>query len=123
MTAWATRRVFSKACFLGGIIAMSGACYALGLTEEISNRRVHTIEDRIIGTGQRSAFLAYVERRKMRSASLAESVSTGDVLPQEGVTYYDIPLHFGAGLNRCAVIAGKPTIVDPRTRRVVEVIE
>jgi hypothetical protein len=42
------------------------------------------------------------------------------ILPQEGVTYYDIPLHFGAGLNRCAVIAGKAVIVDPRTRRVVE---
>jgi hypothetical protein len=59
----------------------------------------------------------------MRSASLIERVSVGDVLPQEGVTYYDIPFYFGVGLYRCAVIAGKAAIVDPRTDRVVEVIE
>jgi Protein of unknown function (DUF1236) len=123
MSAWATKRGISKACFLGGIIAMSGACYAFGISRETSTGGARTKEDRIIGTSQRSAFLAYVERRQMRSASLAGGVSAGDVLPQEGVTYYDIPLHFGAGLNRCVVIAGKAAIVDPRTRLVVEVIQ
>ncbi len=123
MNAWTATRGISKACVLGGIIAISGACYAFCLSDEISNRRVRTEEDRIIGTSQRPAFLAYVERRQMRSASFVERVSAGDVLPLEGVTYYDIPLHFGAGLNRCVVIAGNAAIVDPRTRRVVEVIE
>jgi hypothetical protein len=106
-----------------GIIAMSGACYAFSPSQEIGNRSVRTTEDNIIGASQRSAFLAYVERRQMRSAALVEGVSVGDVLPQEGVTYYNIPLYFGAGLHRCAVIAGKAAIVDPRTGRVVEVIE
>jgi Protein of unknown function (DUF1236) len=123
MKTLTARRGISRACVVGGIIAISGACYAFGPSDEISNRNVQTKEDRIIGTSQRSAFLAYVERRQMRSASLSEKVFAGDVLPQEGVTYYDIPLHFGAGLNRCAVIAGDAVIVDPRTRRVVEVIE
>jgi hypothetical protein len=123
MNAWSARRAISKVCFFGGVIAMSGACYAFGLSDAIGARNVHTKEDSIIGTSQRSAFLAYVERRQMRSAALVEKVSAGDALPQEGVTYYDIPLHFGAGLNRCAVIAGRAVIVDPRTRRVVEVIE
>jgi hypothetical protein len=123
MNAWTARRSISRACVFGGIIAMSGAWYAFGLSDEISNRSARTREDTIIGTGQRSAFLAYVERRQMRSALLNEKVAAGDVLPQEGITYYDIPLRFGAGLNRCVVIAGKAAIVDPRTRRVVEVIE
>jgi hypothetical protein len=123
MNAWTARRGISKACFFVGVIAMSGACYAFGLPDEISDRGVRTREDSIIGASQLSAFLTYVERRQMRSASLVERVSVGDVLPQEGVTYYDIPLYFGAGLYRCAVIAGKAAIVDPRTGRVVEVIE
>jgi hypothetical protein len=123
MNAWTARRGISKAFFFAGIIAMSGACYAFGLSDEISDRGVRTREDSIIGASQRSAFLTYVERRQMRSASLVERVSVGDVLPQEGVTYYDIPLYFGAGLYRCAVIAGKAAIVDPRTGRVVELIE
>jgi hypothetical protein len=123
MNEWTTTPGISKACFIGGIIAMSGACYALGLSGEASNRTVRAKEDSVIGTNQRPAFLAYVERRQMPSASLVERVSVGDVLPQSGVTYYDIPLYFGAGLYRCAVIAGKAAIVDPRTDRVVEVIE
>jgi Protein of unknown function (DUF1236) len=123
MNAWTERRGISKACVFVGIIAMSGACYAFGRSDEIGNRRVRTMEESIVGASQRSVFLAYVERRKMRSSSLVKRVSVGDVLPQEGVTYYDIPLHFGAGLYRCAVIAGKAAIVDPRMGRVVEVIE
>jgi hypothetical protein len=121
MNAWTARRSISKACVLGGIIAISGACYAFGLSDEASPR-VQTKEDRIIGTSQRSEFLAYVERRQMRS-SFVERVFAGDVLPQEGVTYYDIPFRFGAGLDRCVIIAGKAVIVDLWTRRVVEVIE
>jgi hypothetical protein len=122
MRARTAIRGISKACALGGIIVISGACYAFGLSDETGDRRLQPSEDRIIGTGQRSAFLAYVARRQMRS-SFVGRVSAGDVLPQEGVTYYDIPLHFGAGLDRCVVIAGKAVIVDPWTRRVVEVIE
>jgi hypothetical protein len=100
-----------------------GSTLRLGLSDETSNRRVQSKEDRIIGTSQRSAFLAYVERRQMRSALLVERVSMKDVLPQEGVTYCDIPLYSGAGPYRCAVIAGNTAIVDPKIGRVVEVIE
>jgi hypothetical protein len=122
MNTLTTRRYISKACFFGGIIAMSGACYAFGVLEDGGDHSA-TIKSRIIGSDQRSSFLAYVARRQMRSASLVGKVSAGDVLPQEGVSYYDIPLGFGAGLNRCVFIAGKAAIVDPRTRRVIEVIE
>jgi hypothetical protein len=95
MNEWTTTPGISKACFIGGIIAMSGACYALGLPDEASNRTVRAKEDSVIWTDQRPAFLAYIERRQMPSASLVERVSVGDVLPQSGVSYYDIPLYFG----------------------------
>jgi hypothetical protein len=123
MNTLTTKRSISKACLFGGIVAMSGACYALGVSEDGGDRSAMIKEARIIGSGQRSAFLAYVARRQMHSASLVGKLSAGDVLPQEGVSYYDISLGFGAGLNRCVFIAGKAAIVDPRTRRVIEVIE
>jgi len=123
MNAWMTSRGISKSCYFGGMLAISGACCVISLPGGIGSPGVGAREGGVIGSSQRSAFLAYVERRRMRSASSVEGVSAGDVLPQDGVIYYDIPLRFGAGLDRCAVIAGRAVIVDPETRRVVEVID
>jgi hypothetical protein len=65
MKAWAVRRGISKVCLFGGIIAMPGACYAFGLSDEIGNRSVPVKEDSIIGTSQGAAFFAYIERQQM----------------------------------------------------------
>src|SRR5271170_1992418 len=94
---------YQKLAFFVGVAAMCGACYGFALLE-IGDREVRTkAPSIIIGADQRAAFLAYVGRRQMRLGSLLERVSAGEVLPEEGVTYYDIPLSFGAGLYRCAV--------------------
>jgi hypothetical protein len=72
---------------------------------------------------QRSKFLAYVKRQRPISRSLTSRVSVGDVLPDSGLLYYDIPLSYGLGLFRFTVVDGETVIVDPRTSRAVGVID
>jgi hypothetical protein len=45
------------------------------------------------------------------------------VLPETGVTYYDVPPRFGASPYRYTVVNGETVLVEPRTRRIVQVVE
>ena len=50
-------------------------------------------------------------------------MSVGDILPESGVRYYDIPLRYGAPFYRCVVIGDRVAIVDPSTGGVIQVID
>jgi hypothetical protein len=76
----------------------------------------------VIAVDQKPTFLAYVKRHQMRSR-LVDRVAVGDILPDSGVTYYDIPLHYGAPFYRCAVIGEQVVIADPRSGRVIQVVD
>jgi len=45
------------------------------------------------------------------------------VLSETGVTYYDVPQSFGITPYRYTVVNGRTVLVEPRTRRIVQVIE
>ena len=47
----------------------------------------------------------------------------GAVLPEEGVTYYDVPQEYGVRDYRYTVVNGRTVLVDPRTHRIIEVVE
>jgi hypothetical protein len=78
----------------------------------------------LLGVDQRPRFREYVVRERVPSYRYRESVAVGAVLPEEGVRYYDVPseYHVAPGY-RYTVVNDRPVLVDPRTRRVVEVIE
>jgi hypothetical protein len=44
------------------------------------------------------------------------------VLPEAGVTYYDVPPEYSVREYRYTVVNETPVLVEPRTRRVIEVI-
>jgi len=46
----------------------------------------------------------------------------GDVLPGEGVTYDPVPPEYGMTRCQYTVVDNEPVLVDPSTRRVVEVV-
>jgi hypothetical protein len=50
------------------------------------------------------------------------TVAVGDVLPFEGVTLLPIPLDWGVTEYQYTVVDGQPVLVNPLSRRVVEVI-
>ncbi|MBI5262265.1 MAG: DUF1236 domain-containing protein [Bradyrhizobium sp.] len=72
---------------------------------------------------QRPAFREYVVRERVPSFTIPDRVVVGAVLPEMGVTYYDVPQRFGATRLRYTVVNGETVLVEPRTRRIVEVLD
>lgn len=70
-----------------------------------------------------AAFRNYVMAQHMRSYRSAEPVEVGTVLPARGVVYHNVPAAYGAPGYRYTVVNNEAVIVEPRTRRVVEIIE
>jgi hypothetical protein len=76
----------------------------------------------IIGD-QTPRFRQYVVEQRVPSYSYDEPLAVGAVLPEEGVVYREIPPEYGATQYRYTVINQRPVLVEPRTRRIVQVIE
>jgi len=76
-----------------------------------------------IAIDQRPAFREYVVRERVPNYTIADRVVVGGVLPETGVTYYDVPQSFGVTPYRYTVVNGQTVLVEPRTRRIVQVIE
>ncbi len=77
----------------------------------------------ILGVDRRKRFRIYAARRTRPSVALAGPVRIGTVLPEDGVVYFDVPREFALPEYSYTVINGHPVLVEPRTRRVVEVID
>jgi hypothetical protein len=77
----------------------------------------------LLGAGDYPRFHHYVVERHIPSYAYSGPVRVGVVLPEDGVTYYDVPpeYHVAPGY-RYTVVDNEPVIVD-RGYRVVEVIE
>ena len=72
---------------------------------------------------QRPAFREYVIREHVPTYTIPDGIVVGGVLPEAGVTYYDVPQTFGVTPYRYTVVNGRTVLVEPRTRRIVEVLE
>jgi hypothetical protein len=72
---------------------------------------------------QRPRFRQYVVQQHRPSYRYQEQVRVGAVLPESGVTYYEVPEEYGAREYRYTIINDRPVLVEPRTRRIVQVIE
>ena len=77
----------------------------------------------VLGVDQRPRFHSYVVEQRRPSYQYREDVRVGAVLPEEGVTYYEVPPEYGAQQYRYTVVNGRTVLVEPRTHRIVEVIE
>jgi hypothetical protein len=78
----------------------------------------------ILGIDDRPQFREYVVKEHVPSYTYREPVHVGVVLPDEGVTYYEVPARFHVRHDyRYTVINGHAVLVEPQTRRVVEVID
>ena len=77
----------------------------------------------ILGVDQRPRFRSYVIEEHRPSYHYQGDVRVGAVLPEAGVTYYEVPPEYGVREYRYTVVNDRPVLVDPRTRRIVEVVE
>jgi len=79
--------------------------------------------DNGIAADQRKNFRSYVQEEQTPSYGVPGQIQVGTMLPDIGVTYYDVPERFGATRYRYTVINDRTVLVDPKTRKVVQVVE
>ena len=77
----------------------------------------------ILGIDDRPRFREYVVRERRPSYRYNEDLRVGMVLPESGVTYYDMPPEYRAPDYRYTYVNDRAVIVDPRTRRVIDIID
>jgi hypothetical protein len=77
----------------------------------------------VLGVDQRPRFRNYVVERHVPSYDYREDVRVGAVLPEAGVTYYDVPPEYGVRDYRYTVVNSRTVLVDPRTHRIVEIVD
>jgi hypothetical protein len=76
-----------------------------------------------IAVDQRPAFREYIIRERVPNYTIPDRVIVGGVLPETGVTYYDVPQSYGVTPYRYTVVNGRTVLVEPRSRRIVQVVE
>jgi Protein of unknown function (DUF1236) len=83
------------------------------------------VDDGTVGIAldQRPAFRQYIVRERVPSYAIPDRVIVGGILPESGITFYDVPQSFGATPYRYTVVNGETVLVEPRTRRIVQVID
>jgi hypothetical protein len=81
------------------------------------------VERDVIAVDQRPAFREYIIREHVPAYTVDAPVIVGGVLPEAGVTYYDVPQTFGATPYRYTVVNGQTVLVEPRSRRIVQVVD
>ncbi|PPQ29484.1 hypothetical protein CCR94_15335 [Rhodoblastus sphagnicola] len=77
----------------------------------------------LLGVDQRPRFLEYASRSHHDSYTYDRQLDVGAVLPDDGVTYYDIPPEYNVPLYKYAIVNGRTVLVDPRNHRVMQIID
>lgn len=76
----------------------------------------------LLGVDDRPRFRSYAVRQH-RSYDWDGDVAVGTVLPSTGVSYYEVPADYGIRGRRYTVVNDRVVLVDPGTRRIVQVID
>jgi len=113
---------------IAAIAAAIGAPIAAQAQSEITTGVVHgdsvvVTDAEGIAVDQRPAFREYIVRERVPNYTIPERVVVGGVLPETGVTFYDVPQSFAMTPYRYTVVNGETILVDPRSRRIVQVID
>lgn len=75
-----------------------------------------------IAESTRPQFREYVVTRRHPSHRVEAEIRVGSELPQT-VTYYEVPDRFGETRYRYTVVNDRTVLVDPSTRRIIQIIE
>src|SRR3712207_1077180 len=73
-----------------------------------------------IADQQQPEFRTYVTTQKVPSYTYKEEVRVGAVLPESGVTYYEVPTEYKVKGYKYTVVNNTPVLVEPSTRKVVD---
>jgi hypothetical protein len=113
------------AASVAGAAGMAGSAVAQGtvIIRESPGTVGVAVDDIGIVPAQRRAFRTYVIEQSIPEYEIADDIAVGVVLPELGVTYYDVPQQFGTTTYRYTVVNNRTVLVDPRTRRIMQVLD
>ena len=77
----------------------------------------------ILGVEERPRFREYVVRERHPSYRYESDFRVGAVLPDNGVTYYDVPADYHVTGYRYTYVNDHAVLVDPRTHQIVQIID
>jgi hypothetical protein len=77
----------------------------------------------ILGVDDRPRFRTYVIERRVPSYRYESDFRVGAVLPDSGVTYYEVPAEYHVTGYRYAYVNDHAVLVDPHTRQIVQIID
>ncbi|CAN5536850.1 DUF1236 domain-containing protein [soil metagenome] len=117
--------IIAIAALAGAIAAPLAAQAQSEMTFGVGHTRVivQQVDADGIPVAQRPAFRDYIVRERVPTYTVPDEVVVGATLPDAGVTYYDVPESVASTPLRYTVVNGQTVLVEPRTRRVVQVID
>jgi hypothetical protein len=119
-------KIIAIAALAGALGAPIAAQAQSEMTVGVARERgvvVQEVDDDGIPVAQRPAFREYVVRERVPTYTVPDRVVVGGTLPEAGVTYYDVPQTYGSTPYRYTVVNGQTILVEPRSRRIVQVID
>jgi hypothetical protein len=116
-------RILAIAAIAGALAAPVAAQAQSNTVGVVRGGTVVINDDEGIAVDQRPAFREYIVRERVPNYTIPDRVIVGGVLPESGVTYYDVPQTYGATPYRYTVVNGQTVLVEPRSRRIVQVVE
>ena len=117
------RNMFLAAAAVTAVIGAPMAAQAQSTVGVVGGNTVVIDQDGGLIAEQRPAFREYVVREAVPTFTIPDRVVVGTVLPEAGVTTYDVPQRFGGTPYRYTVVNGATVLVEPRSRRIVQVID
>jgi uncharacterized protein DUF1236 len=116
-------RILAIAALAGALSAPIAAQAQSSTVGVVRGGSVIINDDEGIAVDQRPAFREYIIRERVPNYTIPDRVIVGGVLPETGVTYYDVPQTYGVTPYRYTVVNGRTVLVEPRSRRIVQVVE
>jgi hypothetical protein len=77
----------------------------------------------VLGVDQRPRFHSYVVEQHRPSYQYSGDIRIGTILPESSVTYYEVPPEYNAPNYRYTVVNGRTVLVEPGSRRIVEIVD
>ncbi len=77
----------------------------------------------ILGVEERPRFRTYVVEQRLPSYRYDSDFRVGAVLPESGVTYYEVPAEYHVNGYRYTYVNDHAVLVDPRTHQIVQIID
>jgi hypothetical protein len=106
--------IFAAALIATAALALPASAQTVGTTGPV----IGIITDDHVPT-----FRRYVVEERLPSYAIPGTVVIGTTLPDAGVVYYDVPERFGATSYRYTIVNDRTVLVDPRSRRIMQVID